>query len=71
MQNLPEWVIPKLNEIRQEMGLGAANPNVDDFGYWAPCVRKVRNGLYRMYYSIVCPGTWLEMEHGVNVRLSE
>ncbi len=57
MQNLPEWVIPKLNEIRQEMGLGAANPNVDDFGYWAPCVRKVRNGLYRMYYSIVCPGT--------------
>lgn len=57
MQNLPEWVIPKLNEIRQEMGLEAANPNVDDFGYWAPCVRKVRNGLYRMYYSIVCPGT--------------
>ena len=24
MQNLPEWVIPKLNEIRQEMGLEAA-----------------------------------------------
>ena len=57
MQNLPEWVIPKLNEIRQEMGLEAANPNVDDFGYWAPCVRKVRNGLYRMYYSKGCPGT--------------
>lgn len=57
MQSLPEWVIPKLNEIRQEMGLSEVTPNITDFGYWAPCVRKVRNGLYRMYYSIVCPGT--------------
>lgn len=57
MQSLPDWVIPKLNEIRQEMGLSEVTPNTDDFGYWAPCVRKVRNGLYRMYYSIVCPGT--------------
>ena len=57
MQSLPDWVIPKLNEIRQEMGLSEVTPNTDDFGYWTPCVRKVRNGLYRMYYSIVCPGT--------------
>lgn len=57
MQNLPDWVIPKLNEIRGEMGLGAVSPNTADFGYWAPCVRKVKDGLYRMYYSIVCPGT--------------
>lgn len=57
MQSLPDWVIPKLNEIRKEMGLSEVTPNTDDFGYWAPCVRKVRNGLYRMYYSIVCPGT--------------
>lgn len=57
MQSLPDWVIPKLNEIRKEMGLKEVSPNVADFGYWAPCVRKVRNGLYRMYYSIVCPGT--------------
>ena len=57
MQSLPDWVIPKLNEIRKGMGLEAVSPNVADFGYWAPCVRKVRNGLYRMYYSIVCPGT--------------
>lgn len=56
MQSLPDWVIPKLNEIRKEMGLAEVNPNKDEFGYWAPCVRKVRNGLYRMYYSIVCPG---------------
>ena len=56
MQSLPEWVIPKLNEIRTNMGLKEATPNTDEFGYWAPCVRKVRDGLYRMYYSIVCPG---------------
>lgn len=57
MKSLPDWVIPKLNEIRKEMGLGETTANEADFGYWAPCVRKVRNGLYRMYYSIVCPGT--------------
>ena len=57
MQSLPDWVIPKLNEIRKEMGLKEVSPSLADFGYWAPCVRKVRNGLYRMYYSIVCPGT--------------
>ena len=57
MKNLPDWVVPKLNEIRKEMGLEEVNPDINAFGYWAPCVRKVRNGLYRMYYSIVCPGT--------------
>ena len=66
MQSLPDWVIPKLNEIRKEMGLKEVSPSLADFGYWAPCVRKVRNGLYRMYYSSVCPGalngngTWSE-----------
>ena len=33
MKNLPEWVVPKLNEIRKEMGLAEINPNVNDFGY--------------------------------------
>lgn len=57
MQTLPDWILPKLNEIRAEMGLPAyEQPVGTDFGYWAPCVRKVRNGLYRMYYSIVVPG---------------
>ncbi|MDH6341289.1 beta-xylosidase [Parabacteroides sp. PFB2-12] len=66
MSTLPGWVIPKLNEIRGNMGLGKVQPNVNDFGYWAPCVYKVKNGLYRMYYCIVCPGlidgdgTWSE-----------
>lgn len=57
MKSLPEWIVPKLNEIRKEMGLAEVNPNTNDFGYWAPVVRKVKSGLYRMYYSIVCPGT--------------
>ncbi|WP_280744166.1 MULTISPECIES: arabinan endo-1,5-alpha-L-arabinosidase [unclassified Parabacteroides] len=56
MPSLPTWVIPKLNEIRSGMGLSPVSPKSEDFGYWAPCVHKVRNGLYRMYYSIVCPG---------------
>lgn len=57
MKELPGWVVPKLNEIRQSMGLPqvAAEPEIA-YGFWAPCVRKVRNGLYRMYYSITCPG---------------
>ncbi len=56
MPSLPDWVIPKLNEIRAEMGLEAVSPNVSDFGYWAPDVVKVNDNLYRMYYSIVVPG---------------
>lgn len=56
MKKLPDWVIPKLNEIRVAMGLSATTASANDFGYWAPCVRKVKDGLYRMYYSIVCPG---------------
>jgi beta-xylosidase len=65
MPELPGWVLPKLNEIRTQMGLEASTGE-GEFGYWAPCVRKVRDGLYRMYYSIVCPGllngegTWSE-----------
>lgn len=56
MPDLPDWVVPKLNEIRQEMGLEAVNPAADTFGYWAPSVVKVRDDLYRMYYSLVVPG---------------
>lgn len=56
MPDLPEWIVPKLNEIRAEMGLPEATPAKSDFGYWAPSVVKVNDGLYRMYYSIVVPG---------------
>lgn len=51
MQDVPAWVKEKLNEYRATMGLEAiAEPS---YGYWAPVVRKVKDGLYRMYYSIV------------------
>ena len=53
MYGLPSWVQPKLNEIRNAMGLANSTTNFSDdlqFGYWAPCARKVRDGLYRMYY---------------------
>ena len=51
MQSAPGWVKERLNEIRAKQGLDPiANPR---YGYWAPCVRKVRSGLYRMYYCIV------------------
>ena len=51
MTSAPSWVKEKLNEIRAKQGLDPiSNPQL---GYWAPCVRKVRSGLYRMYYCIV------------------
>lgn len=59
MYGLPSWIQPKLNEIRKAMGLANSTTNFSDdlqFGYWAPCARKVKDGLYRMYYCIVCPG---------------
>lgn len=57
MPKLPDWVVPKLNEIREGMGLNAVNPTDGEFGYWAPSVVKVNDNLYRMYYSLVVPGT--------------
>lgn len=59
MKGIPSWVKSKLNSIRSNMGLG--NTTIDfsnqwNFGYWAPCVRKVNNNLYRMYYVITMPG---------------
>ena len=51
MKSTPAWVKDSLNSIRSRQGLSAiASPT---YGYWAPCVRKVRTDLYRMYYSIV------------------
>lgn len=56
MPSTPSWVQQKLNEIRANMGLGYSTAGTN-YGYWAPCVRKVKSNLYRMYYSIVVPGT--------------
>lgn len=51
MTQIPSWVKTTLNEMRSEMGLAPINN--PSFGYWAPVVRKVSAGKYRMYYSIV------------------
>ena len=37
-------------------GFPPPTPDVNTFGYWAPSVVKVKDDLYRMYYSIVVPG---------------
>ena len=51
MANVPAWVKDSLNTERRRLGLPEiASPQ---YGYWAPCVRKVKEGLYRMYYCIV------------------
>ena len=59
MKSLPEWIKPKLNEIRAAMGLGESTVDWENgnFGYWAPCIRKVNDNLYRMYYCVTIPGT--------------
>jgi arabinan endo-1,5-alpha-L-arabinosidase len=52
MNTAPAWVKDSLNNKRARMNPALpaiTNPN---YGYWAPCVRKVGNK-YRMYYSIV------------------
>lgn len=59
MEEAPTWAVEKLNEYRNEM-INAEGKKLDpikaediSYGYWAPVVRKVNNGLYRMYYSLV------------------
>jgi arabinan endo-1,5-alpha-L-arabinosidase len=50
--NAPAWIKDSLNNKRARMvpALPAIqNPN---YGYWAPCIRKVGNK-YRLYYSVV------------------
>ena len=51
MSNAPTWVKDSLNSVRRRYALSdITNPQ---YGYWAPCARKVKSGLYRMYYVIV------------------
>ena len=51
MTNVPAWVKDSLNTERRRLEL----PEISSpqYGYWAPCARKVKEGLYRMYYCIV------------------
>lgn len=49
-QTPPTWIKDSLNAMRARVGLAPiASPN---YGFWAPCVRKVGN-VYRMYYSVI------------------
>ena len=56
LPEFPEWVRTKLNEIRANMGLGESEADFSKCGYWAPCVRKVNDNLYRMYYVVTIDG---------------
>ena len=60
MHGVPTWMKAKLNEIRKAMGLGTSTTdfrNQNQFGYWAPCVRRISKNLYRVYYVVTLPGT--------------
>lgn len=51
MPTVPSWVKDTLDASRTRLGLPLiTNPQ---YGYWAPCARKVKSGLYRMYYCII------------------
>ena len=57
MEKCPDWVLPKVNEMRAEAQADPISSISDgEYGYWAPTVRNLGNGTYRMYYSIVIPG---------------
>ena len=52
----PAWVKDSCNAVRTRMGLpllGSTEQNKPAFGYWAPVARKIKDGLYRLYYCII------------------
>ena len=56
MNDAPEWVSDKLDEIRSGMGLDPIPEESLNYGYWAPVVRTVTvegRTVLRMYYCIV------------------
>ncbi len=53
MKQIPAWVTVKCNEYRAALGLPEIDITDDRCGYWAPVVRNLGNGTYRMYYSLV------------------
>jgi len=48
---IPAWVKDSLNAKRERGGLTAISS--PSYACWAPCIRKVNDNLYRLYYSIV------------------
>jgi beta-xylosidase len=51
MRRQPDWVATQVNAYRAAEGLAPIKHF--RYGFWAPCARKVKSGLYRMYYCIV------------------
>ncbi|MBJ2123451.1 arabinan endo-1,5-alpha-L-arabinosidase [Flavobacterium sp. IB48] len=52
MLQAPAWVKDSLNNKRARMSPALPPIENPNYGFWAPCVRKVGN-VFRMYYSIV------------------
>jgi arabinan endo-1,5-alpha-L-arabinosidase len=52
MTQAPSWVKDSLNNKRSRMNPALPPIQNPNYGYWAPCIRKV-GSIYRMYYSIV------------------
>lgn len=50
MMDTPAWVLEQANAYRAELNLPAITD--PQYLYWAPVARKVKDGLYRMYYAI-------------------
>lgn len=52
----PAWVKDSVNAVRARLNLpalGSTATNAPAYGYWAPVARKIKDGLYRLYYCII------------------
>lgn len=58
----PAWLLDSVNVYRRKRGVAEVS-KLQGLGFWAPCIRKVNDNLYRMYYSIVIDGV------GINTGL--
>lgn len=57
----PSWLLDSINAVRVRRGVTPiAADGLGELGYWAPCMRKVNDHLYRMYYSIVVDGNYIK-----------
>lgn len=61
----PAWVKDSLNNKRARMNPALPAIQNPNYGYWAPCVRKVGNK-YRLYYSIVVTDCIVGSDHDVS-----
>lgn len=71
MPELPAWVNVTNNQIRAAQGLPEVTVTDATCGYWAPVVRNLGNGTYRMYYSLVPANPIAEGEQGGKAAWAE